>query len=353
MKKLLIVNLSQYGYHIDTYYYSKLLNKDFVITYLCWDYEKPRITTKNVNVIYLKRDGNKIIRYIRMLIALRQHIENNSYDILFVKYFRLCSVLVWTNKSKNIVLDIRTGAVSTNILKRLFYKLCFAFDKRFFKKITIISESLREALKIDKSSAHILPLGSVVFSHTSKVFDRINLLYVGTLSQRKIDDTVTGVYKFLKTNTTELVYNIIGDGIQEDLDRLLNTINDLGLQKQINYLGRISHENIVPYFKSSNIGVVYIPITKQYDKQPPTKLFEYLLSGMPVVATSTYENRKVVNESNGVIIRDNSDSFADGLKVFWDNRQRYNSEKIREEVSQYSWENIVNNNLRPYLTSLT
>jgi len=348
LTKLLIVNLSQFGYHTDTYYYCKYLKDEFKITYLCWDYNKPQILMENVNIVYVSRKGNKYLRYFSMLRKFRKYVKNNEDNIIFIKYFRLCSCLTFGNSGRNIVLDIRTGAVSTSLNKRLFYNFCFSVDRKFYNKFTVISESLREALNIPKKNSHVLPLGSQVFSNSDKEFDKLNLLYVGTLSQRRIEDTITGIREFLDRHKIRVEYNIIGDGPPKDLGKVLNTIQKTGLKDVVHYRGRITHENIGYFFDVSNIGVVYIPLTKQYDRQPPTKLFECLLSGIPVIATETYENKRIVNNNNGILIKDNSGSFAEGLETIWNNRGLYNSKKIREEVSEYTWENIVMNNLKPY-----
>lgn len=41
-------------------------------------------------------------------------------------------------------------------------------------------------------------------------------------------------------------------------------------------------------------------MTEYYDSQPPTKTFEYALSGLYVLATKTRENEKVITNDNGV-----------------------------------------------------
>jgi nucleoside-diphosphate-sugar epimerase len=73
--------------------------------------------------------------------------------------------------------------------------------------------------------------------------------------------------------------------------------------------GRVEHI----YFDIHNIGVSYIPMLKCFDNQPPTKTFEYLLSGMPVIATATNANKDIINDVNGVLINDNSEEVYNGL----------------------------------------
>jgi glycosyltransferase involved in cell wall biosynthesis len=95
-----------------------------------------------------------------------------------------------------------------------------------------------------------------------------------------------------------------------------------------------------------------VPITPYYDFQPVTKLYEYMLSGMPVIATNTHENRLVVNDDNGVLINDTPEDFCNGLAKICENRNSYNSLDIRKTVESYTWENIVNTILKPYLLKL-
>jgi glycosyltransferase involved in cell wall biosynthesis len=90
-------------------------------------------------------------------------------------------------------------------------------------------------------------------------------------------------------------------------------------------------------------------MTDYYDVQPVTKTFEYLLSGMPVIATNTSENRKVINQGNGVLIGDTAEDFYTGLKTILKNRLFFDSVKIRNNSMEYTWYNIVDKNLKIYL----
>jgi hypothetical protein len=73
------------------------------------------------------------------------------------------------------------------------------------------------------------------------------------------------------------------------------------------------------------------------------------MSGMPVLATKTFENQKYVTESCGVLIEDNPRSFAFGLKKLFDKRHTYSSLNISNLYSNFTWERIVNKKLSPLL----
>lgn len=45
---------------------------------------------------------------------------------------------------------------------------------------------------------------------------------------------------------------------------------------------------------------LYVPITDYYEYQPPTKTFEYVLSGLLCLATATSSNKEVITEEKVV-----------------------------------------------------
>ena len=216
--------------------------------------------------------------------------------------------------------------------------------------MTVISKSLAEKLFISHKS-HVLPLGADIISLVNKSFDNIHLLYVGTLYNRNIDETIHGFKKFydIYKDKVPVTYTIIGSGVRSEEANLKKIVFNYGLTKVVNITGRIPHIKLKSYFDTANIGVTYIPLTDYYDCQPVTKNFEYLLSGMPVIATHTSENRKVINQDNGVLIGDSAENFYVGLETIFIKRHLFCSEKIRNKSVKYSWKNIVQNNLIIYL----
>jgi len=200
---------------------------------------------------------------------------------------------------------------------------------------------LREKLKIDRK-ALILPLGAskIVVERQSR--HKITLMYVGTFHKRRLEDTIEGLSIFLKGNpSADIVYIIIGSGWGNDTENLKHAINKYKLRDYVELKGYILHDELISYFKLSNVGLSYIPVTPWYDFQPATKTYEYLLAGMPVIATNTYENRQVINENNGVLIDDNPESFASGLGKIYDSIDCFDENIIRNSVQDHEWENIM------------
>jgi len=351
-KRLLILCQNQFGYHVDAYYYCKYLKEHFDITYLGWNHNLPEISMAEVNVIMVPRTGSVAARHVRYLSAALSEIRRGRHDIHFIKYFRACLLLKILNPQKRYVLDLRSGHISNQPISRFIFDLVIKGESLFFNNLTVISQSLAKRFGLAKR-ATILPLGADRLSATTKTFESLKLLYVGTLSERNIHHTLLGFAKFYNEFKDRLAihYTIIGAGAHGEEDRLIEIVESEGLSSVVSVLGRIPHDQLKPYFNEHNVGVSFVPMTNYFDVQPVTKTFEYLLSGMPVIATATSENKLVLHENNGVLIEDSPDGFYMGLRLFYERSFSYNSSVISDEASEYRWESIVDN-LGKYLDDI-
>lgn len=342
--KMLILCQNQFGYHVDSFSYCKYLGSNYEITYLCWDYSRKKVSLDNINVRYVSRNGTKLIRNLDYIKQSIRCIEDVKPDICIIKYFRGCSVLrLKYRKDPVFVFDVRTGSVQPKFVSRFIYNTILRFEALFFDNLTVISAGLRKQLRLDQK-AHILPLGSECISSHIKQFHRLDLLYVGTLSYRHLEQTIEGFGDFLtkyKGDQVGCSYTIIGDGHHGELARLRELVVRLGLNKKVQLLGRIPFSELEPFFTEHNVGISYVPMKKWFDCQPVTKTFDYFLSGIPVIGTATSENEKVIDRTNGVLISDNRRGFFLGLEEFYLRRLSFDSRMIRESSSKYQWEYIV------------
>ena len=326
------------------------MKDDFDIVCICWDHGLPKIEIEGARVVYVSREGNIFIRSIRFLkVAFGESKEKKT--IAFIKYFKGISLAIkLLVPFSYYILDIRSGATETRHITRFINDGLLKITTYFFENITVISEGLSKKLGL-YPRAHVLPLGAESLSIKTKQFHSLNLLYVGNLyERRKIINTVWGIKKFYDEyrHQINIKYTIVGDGKNKESENLKKIISDIGMEKVILVEGYVQHDKLKKYFDDSNIGVSYIPITEYYDHQPPTKTYEYLLSGMAVIATNTTENRKVIKKEYGVLIGDSVDDFYRGLKAIYERRESFDSDRIRRDNLKHSWENIVKGNLLKY-----
>jgi glycosyltransferase involved in cell wall biosynthesis len=226
------------------------------------------------------------------------------------------------------------------------------FTCLFFDKVITLSCNLAKLLKLPPQKTSIVPLGANVLDATIKQFDKMHLLYIGTLHKRQIEKTIEGFARFYAkySGKISLRYDIIGfSHMEDDVDKIKSAVSKNNLNDIVKFHGRKNHQQLKEYIQNATIGVCFVPQTPYYDVQPPTKIFEYALSGLITVATDTAENRRFIKDVNGVICKDNSDSFYEALEIVYANRGKYDDSKIRHSLSEYNWEKIVNNILLPIL----
>lgn len=352
-EKLLIIDKHQFGYLTDSFKWAEYLRNKYEVTVICINANHKKISLENVNVRYVKCDSNYILRGIIFVIYIIKKLFLFKGKVIVV-YFESCGIIKKLYKKKKILLDIRTLSVSKSKEKRLKYNdklrnTCFLFDH-----VSVISNGVRDNLRINKENCSILPLGADKISLKQKEYSKtMKLLYVGTLSGRKIEDTITGLLIFIKNQPdVKISYDIIGDGYNDELPYLNQLIKNYKLENYVRLHGRIPYNEITPYFDECNIGVSYIPITEYFDMQPPTKTYEYILSGLYTIATNTYANRAIITDNNGTIIDSTPEAFAKSLNYIYKNKSNFDFNKITKTLENNTWDKIVSNYLMPILDKI-
>ncbi|MBD2809910.1 glycosyltransferase [Xenorhabdus sp. Vera] len=137
------------------------------------------------------------------------------------------------------------------------------------------------------------------------------VLYLGSLHRWKGVPTVMKAMSFLDN----AVLNIAG-GTPEQITRLRQTAEQIGVDDKVNFLGFVQPKNRFQVIADNDICV--LPLTKtsigsRYTS--PLKLFEYMAMGKPVVISDFPSIRDAVDE-NAVNFADseNAESFAEQIQ---------------------------------------
>ena len=136
------------------------------------------------------------------------------------------------------------------------------------------------------------------------------ILYQGGLQQGR------GLEKLIRTaaNVPNAYFVFIGGGrLTLDLTHLRD---ELGLQERVHFIPTVSLSQLPNYTASADIGVQPIENTcLNHYTTDSNKLFEYLIAGLPVVATDFPEIRRIVRNNNvGLLVPANdSSSLAEAL----------------------------------------
>lgn len=358
MKKIVFVSIDQFGYTVDFYNYCKYLKDFYQITFICPDHGKERMDIENVEIQYLLNYKSGLKFKVEFIIKACKVINIIKPDLVYINYFPICGLIPLFLKTRETNVDIRTGTIDDNNFRRVIKNKLMKYETCMFKYVSIISEGLLNDLGIRKSKSAIIPLGAdrPVGSIKKTLFrdNSFKLLYVGTLNKRNIDETLKGFAMYLSKykNMVNASYTLIGYSDYGEEELIKKTISDLNLHKYVSFLGRKKYSELQEYFDSHDIGVSYIPLKGYFQHQPPTKTYEYIQNGMVCIATETVENAKVIDESNGVLIKDNVQAFFEGLEYIFLNRARFNPDEIMSQGESYTWHYIVTNILKSFIDKI-
>lgn len=344
--KLLLISKTQFGYLTDYYYYTKYIGMSYDFEVICYDDNLDKIKHDFVIVNYIKRKIKySRIEIFRLIIYGIIAIYKEKPDMIIVEFFSKCFLIKLFAPVNKILLDIRTGSIGIDEKKRKKANQRIKFESNFFNYINIVSENLKSELNINVRNTMILPVGGNISKRRIKEKNSVyQILYVGVLNTRRIEDTIEGLKIYLSDIhcLEKIRYDIVGYGTKDVEKRLKEIVEKNHLTKIVTFHGRKKVTELDEYYDRADVAVVYIPIIPAYTNQPSTKLLEALLKGIPVIATNTKENKLLVSEKNGILIEDSPQAFAYGLKKLLDNYDRYNSEDIIKSVSEYDWQKITN-----------
>lgn len=130
-----------------------------------------------------------------------------------------------------------------------------------------------------------IPDGVVVRPVEIAMPDEVSLLYLGGIDQRLDFDLL----HYLASGHPDWKLVLFGD-TRKDLRDLLTLPNVIHLPR------RSAYDEIWPIVASASVGLVPYRRTPYTDGMHPAKLQEYLLAGLPVVATATSEMGLIVSE---------------------------------------------------------
>ncbi|MEO1444929.1 MAG: glycosyltransferase family 4 protein, partial [Cyanobacteria bacterium J06635_11] len=122
------------------------------------------------------------------------------------------------------------------------------------------------------------------------------LLYVGRLAAAKGLPVLLRSLSTLKQTYPTIQLTVVGDGSDREL--LTSQVKELGLSKQVDFVGYQSPESVRAYLQRSDVFVM-----SSFAEGVPVVLMEAMMSGLPVVATQIAGVSELVEDGvNGFLV---------------------------------------------------
>ena len=189
-------------------------------------------------------------------------------------------------------------------------------------KITIVSNGIDE----DKFKI----LSTLNFKRTS---GRFNITYIGNIGTAQ--NMISLINAAKEIPSVQVI--MIGEG--NDLDHLKSYVKVKSIVN-VAFTGKLNWEELMPYYQSSD--ALYAKLEPNYSFAVPSKLYEYLSTGLPVIYSGVGEAVNLLRQFENVITVDPLDDHKLKEAILQISSQRSNiSERNKNSVKEkYIRENI-------------
>jgi glycosyltransferase involved in cell wall biosynthesis len=192
----------------------------------------------------------------------------------------------------------------------------------------------------------IANLFSDAIPHPALNVNGFKLVYVGLiLPERGIDIMLEAMRMLYQQGHKDIYLYLIGPETSPAyIQEIKNFIQQHNLSELVHWLGYVPHDELKHYLSNSNVGMAPGLRTRQYDNPGiSTKLFEYMLCGLPIISADHPHRKRYIDESNcGLTVPPNSiNAHAQAIATLHEHPGQAHSmgQRGREMVlDHYIWE---------------
>ena len=297
-------------------------------------------------------------RFIKQCGAL---IREGDYNLVHIYAFRACGLLPLLHRryANAWLMDLRTGNVNANVVVSSLANKLMRLESRWFGAIITIDQRVGERVFGRNRSFSVVPIGADLQRFKpSRNFDlrkklgfgaeHLVAIFTSSLVRQRYPERVLEAFRAAQREVPNLRLLVVGPG--DMLAALRQLSDDWGLAEHIKFTGLVNYEMVADYIAVADMGIGYVPLSRQYDLQPPLKTIEFMAAGLPTLVTGTAGNLLFVrHEENGWVTDDTVEAVAQGMVRLAndsDLRQRL-AANARKSVEQYDWRRIVQERLIP------
>jgi glycosyltransferase involved in cell wall biosynthesis len=174
---------------------------------------------------------------------------------------------------------------------------------------------------------------------TKQQSNKYHMIYVGLLNpSRGLDTAIDAVFHYVQLNS-KFHFTIVGSGKAETT--LKSKVEKLNLQNHVTFLGWVNNEKIPNLIATADVGIVPHHNCSHWASTIPNKLFDYMVSGIPVIVSDVVPMKRIVDTIDcGRVYEDyNPKNLCDVISELSDQELRQElSKRGRSAVEEnYNW----------------
>jgi glycosyltransferase involved in cell wall biosynthesis len=344
-----------------------LARAGYEVTLIATGVESQKIASENIEIIGIKRSKYRFgrvlnwLRFVKLAIKTDADIYHfHDPDLLFVGLF----LKKYTKKP--VIYDNHDPYVEA-ILQRewLPFWLRPIVSKIFDPIERSIANHLSTTIVANDIQKNRFPQAVLVRNYPDiEPFQMVSngkresrqLIYAGSISEaRGIFDLVV-IADFLVHRDINL--SVLGPFPNQELAfQVCQLVERHNLQKMVEFEGRVPYHRIVNGLQEASIGLIPFRNVPDHLIIIPTKMFEYMAAGLPIVASDLPPIQRYMAEINcGLLVEPaNPRAFAQAIEYLLDNpdeARRMGKNGRRAVIEKYNWSSEAQKLLSLYHTLL-
>ena len=207
-----------------------------------------------------------------------------------------------------------------------------------------VSQSIADAYNKRYNNNFLLIRNIPKLEQESRQVEQLNfngkkiILYQGVMNPGRGLEEMIVAMPFIEN----AILLIIGFGKAED--NLKELVRKLNLENNVIFYGKVPFQDLFTYTKQADIGLLLErSLGLSFTYALPNKLFDYIHAGLPIIASSLVEVKRIMNKYNiGEIVEDYSpESLAKKLNEMLSNSEKREvwKENMQKAKQELNWEN--------------
>ncbi len=260
-------------------------------------------------VYKLDKSKSSFIYYFYFVFILIRELLKKKANIYFAEDIQTLPIVYFFAKLNKAKIYYNSREIYAHLAglrnKSIIQKIIAKIESGFIRKVDLVlvtgdmdAEYLKESYGID--NLFVLRNLPKYKSDIAKIdlHEKLNIpqnckiiLYQGVILEGR------GILKVidLMKEIDNVHFVIIGEG--EFRQNFESHTNQLGYRERIHFTGAVNHSELLNYTAGADIGVALIQnISISYYYALPNKLFEYIMAGVPVLASDLPQMKKVIDE---------------------------------------------------------
>jgi len=232
------------------------------------------------------------------------------------------------------------------LLKKVFKIITVTQE---LKKIFLENKFLENKLLVASDAVDLKVFGINLEKENAKKIlnlplDKKILIYSGsfeTMGEGKGVMNILQVIKSIVLEDQEVIFVAVGAS-KKDIKFYEKFANDLDLKNKVLFKERVNINQLAIYYQASDILLMPFPYTQHYAYyMSPLKMFEYMASQRPIIATDLPSIKEVLNENNSILIKpDNEEELVQAINKLLNNSELAHklAQQAYQDVQEYTWE---------------